>query len=783
MAEVRCPLCGKSNPETLDFCQFCNARLKLLVAPSPDDQPIRPGEEPVKKSTTEFEKVRRPPEEPIVPGQEPVRKSTGELEQALPAWLRALRGKKEESAPPKPAEPPSDEGLPVAPEIPSAPEPEEKKLPDWLAQFEAETKAEDEEIPKWLASIRGEVSEEMEIPPTEEAPTSEQSADWLSRFEEKPATEPTPPVPTAEPEARLEEATPDWLKRIHEAGAAAPTEEVTPPAFTAEPQAEAGETIPAWMAKLQTEAATRAEEPAAAEPAEAVSDWLAKLKAEAAEAEFAQPTTSEESFPDWLQAHAEEAASAKAEPAAEEPAEAAPAPAVPAEPIPDWLTEVEKTATPSAGLPAFILEKESASSGEEAEAAFSMETPEWLSTLRPEEIEEGEVPAVAPEAEEALETLEPAALPSWVQAMRPVEAIVAETPPAEEYLEGAAEGHGPLAGLRGVLPAGPGLGKIRKPPAYSVKLQVTENQRNYATVLERLVASGTEARPATASSGVLSVSILRWMITLILMLAVGLPILANRQFVPPAAGYPPEMVAARDLVNRLSANAPVLVVFDYEPALSGELEAAAAPLIRELLLKGARLTILSTSPTGPILAERFLQTTQAEHHYQSGQQYINLGYLAGGAAGVLDFAAHPQRAAPETIEGQAAWQLPPLQGIQRLSDFDATIVITENPDTGRIWIEQAGPYLEENPILMVVSAQAEPMIRPYFDSGQVKGLITGLAGGMAYEKAAAHPGLARTYWDAYSAGLFAAVIMMIIGGAWNAVTALQSHHTRHEEEA
>ena len=31
MAEIRCPMCGKPNPEELDICQFCEARLRPLI--------------------------------------------------------------------------------------------------------------------------------------------------------------------------------------------------------------------------------------------------------------------------------------------------------------------------------------------------------------------------------------------------------------------------------------------------------------------------------------------------------------------------------------------------------------------------------------------------------------------------------------------------------------------------------------------------------------------------------------------------------------------------------
>ena len=56
--------------------------------------------------------------------------------------------------------------------------------------------------------------------------------------------------------------------------------------------------------------------------------------------------------------------------------------------------------------------------------------------------------------------------------------------------------------------------------------------------------------------------------------------------------------------------------------------------------------------------------------------------------------------------------------------------------------KRLGKRSSGKPMLMVISAQAEPMIRPYYDSGQLQGLVTGLAGGKAYEEIINRPGAA-----------------------------------------
>jgi hypothetical protein len=356
--------------------------------------------------------------------------------------------------------------------------------------------------------------------------------------------------------------------------------------------------------------------------------------------------------------------------------------------------------------------------------------------------------------------------------MRPLESVVDEAKTISLQDDQLVEKSGPLAGLVGVLPSGPGLGLLSKPPAYSSKLQITEGQQRYVSYFDRLVAG--EAQPRSIKTARLKSNRLwRWVITFILVLAVGLPLLSDTHITPATSITTTDQGATSALIEALPQDAPVLLAFDYEPALSGELEAAAAPLVDRLQSKGARLTLVSTSPTGPALAERFLKTALLvnSHQYLSGEQYINLGYLAGGPAGISYFASAPAAAMPFTVNGVPAWGTPPWQDIHFLSDFAAVFILTDNADTGRNWIEQSGQYLGKAPMVMVISAQAAPMVQPYFDSGQLKGLISGLPDAKTLEQGYNRPGLAYHYWDSFSIGMLVAEILIVIGAAWNALVA------------
>ncbi len=831
MAEARCPVCNTPNPENQENCLVCGARLRVTTEPLP----------------------------PIRAGQEPTPKSTSELERTLPGWLRDLRsGGGEQQPSPTPVDPPQasqptqstpDDLLAgLSGDLFTAPS-EEAPAPDFLSGLSGAAGEEEEEAPDWLKALQGSL-------PADTAPATDQPAqgglsDWF-QAEQEPETEGNGFIEslaqeTPAPHEETSEEVADWLRSLDTQAPSAPRS-ATPAQEAGVPSSQDGES-PDWLSELGGEAIPFAfVEPAAATgpdeapPAE-TPDWLSAPGAEAEtpglegfafpaeEAPPAAPQTpaSETDLPDWVTAQDEAIFPVSQEPPTQPmpessldgldwlkgmgvPAESQPqdpgtfdpndlpawlstqeAPARATAETPDWLSggsleEAPLTAPPKAlaeeGVPPAqpppaqaFLEDDSLPEIASAAEPFSMEMPDWLSGITPAEKPQ---PRQREAEDQGAPTLSPGELPSWVQSMRPVESILSDSESAEE--EGTLEQKGPLAGLRNVLPlAATGFG-IRKPPAYANKLSLDETQQAGASLLESIMAAETTARPAKALQRVTSARLLRWLIALVLIVAVAVPSLLNTQFAPSNTLLPPETLAAANQVGALQAGAPVLVVLDYEPGLSGELEAAAAPVIDHLMIQGMRLAFISTSPAGPLLTERLLGKFQGIHGYQPNQQYVNLGYLPGGPAGIAAFAAAPSAVVRYTITSAPAWETSALAGVSSFSDFAAVLVVTDSVDAGRAWIEQSGPALGQAPLLMAISAQAEPIIRPYYDAGQVSGLVTGLVGGAAYEQVIGKTGLGRQYWDALSASFLAAEVFIVAGSVWGLFAALRTRRKKQEND-
>ena len=841
MAEVRCPMCGKLNPADLDVCQYCQARLTPLHVTPSEAEPGTASQPP---------RSEKPGDEESVPewlSSLRLEEETNELDESeaggeLPDWLQSPESE-------NPAEQPAEEGgeLPdwltdlrqqgkgaieeeslqdqEAEEAESSWEEPEAEAQDWLADIrndgepspsleESEQEKPDltDEEPDWLQRIRSRAQDEPESPPAKEQEEEDQSAAWSASFR------------TQEAEAGQEEEVatpaepgeiPDWLSELGD------EQDAEPPANDQGWPTEEEQPVEKAPPKTGTPADLPSAAPFDTGTLRALNSEEGELEVPAWMARFSRETggaskVAEEETP----AGDEETAPKPEAEAASEEAEAQGVEDENANPEFDWLTDIQQAAlheppeeekpllfTSSGAISPFTLEEEagetdeaqgadeageiSDASLESASPPVSAEIPDWLAEVAPRESGVGLSDETEQEAEtgEAAgrEEIAPAELPSWREAMRPVEFAASKPPPVEEGSD-RVESVGPLAGLRGVLPAEPDVSRAGKLAGYSIKLKVTDAQQTHASLLEILVKGESQARPLPQRSVISPQHLLRLAITIVLIVATILPMLMDWPQVSPPA-FPPEVGAVNHLINNLQAGAPVLIAVDYEPGWSGEMDATAAGVIQHLQLRGAYPALISTVPTGPAQAEHLLAVVGQGPGvtWQAGQNYTNLGFIPGGAAGLLSFAQSPQKIVPAYSEtGTSAWDEGPLAKVQSISDFALAIVITQNPDTARTWIEQVGPYLgDKTPLLMLLSAQAEPLVRPYYQEfqQQVQGMVIGLVGGASYENLNGRPLLAQTYWNAFNLVVPVAVVIIFLGALINASLAAAGRRkasTRHE---
>jgi hypothetical protein len=411
---------------------------------------------------------------------------------------------------------------------------------------------------------------------------------------------------------------------------------------------------------------------------------------------------------------------------------------------------------------------------QDVNSIFSENLPDWLSNPEPDRQQVEDIGINA----EGGDALSPADLPSWVQAMRPVEAVIAtETPGADDL---PAEREGPLAGLKGVIPAMT-FGALRRPQPIPLKLQATTEQQASAAILEQLLQGETTPRPLVSAPEVGSQQRLRWLIAGLLLFVLVAVIFSGTQIMPVPPALSPAAGQVSTAVNNIADNAPVLLILDYEPSLAGEMEAVSGPVLDQLVrMHDPYLSFVTTSPSGNALLERLLRDTGLQKPdgtpYVAGQNYGNMGYLPGGTSGVQAFLQSPQSVFANS---------PVLD----TSEYAAIFLLTDRAESGRVWVEQmqtmkqSDPAFAAQPLLALASAQAGPMLQPYVYSAQITGMVSGLPNAASYEfQNGNRPGTARAYWDAFGVGMMMAVFLIVIGSLWSVYAGVRARRGEVAEE-
>jgi hypothetical protein len=395
------------------------------------------------------------------------------------------------------------------------------------------------------------------------------------------------------------------------------------------------------------------------------------------------------------------------------------------------------------------------------------EIPNWLQDLG-KDVEDELI-----DEEDELPTLAKAILPPWLEAMRPIETFRAppeielELEEEEEIIEAA----GPLAGLKGVLLAEPVVAMPRSPIAAVGTLDISDRDLNQADILQQMVEE-EEREEAEYEVKRVHFPVLRWICAALLVLAVLIPtVLGGPTFGSPARA-PRDFSPLLELIQSIPTGKPVLLVFDYEPSYSPEMDAVAGALVENLFAHDQMMVTLSTKPSGPMLADRMMRRAGQVHQAINGVDYIHLGYLSGGPTALQLLAGSPTEALaqgfniPEEFEGETVWDSPILTNIDQLTDFSMVAIITSGTESARNWVEQVHPQLGDIPLVMVLSAGTEPIIRPYLEAEdpQVDGILSGLPSAMIYEERV--NGLladAAQRWNGYGMGLVVAMLVLLAG--------------------
>lgn len=208
----------------------------------------------------------------------------------------------------------------------------------------------------------------------------------------------------------------------------------------------------------------------------------------------------------------------------------------------------------------------------------------------------------------------------------------------------------------------------------------------------------------------------------------------------------------------------VVLSGDFDPASGPELLPMMNSAIRHLFRKNCRIIALELWPGGPPLVDAALHKIGDELGKKSGTDYVNLGYKSGNEVVMLSFGNSFSRTFPADYSGTPVSQLPLMKAADNFDGTALLVNISAGYPGTKEWVQQAQGRFHMKMVSGSTAVQA-PEIYPYLQSGQVLGLLGGMAGAAEYEKSIGVPGPATKGMDAQSSAHVFVIFLILLGNA------------------
>ena len=237
----------------------------------------------------------------------------------------------------------------------------------------------------------------------------------------------------------------------------------------------------------------------------------------------------------------------------------------------------------------------------------------------------------------------------------------------------------------------------------------------------------------------------------------------------------PMTKAAFNTVESLKAGDVVFVSLDLDPASIPELEPFYRATILQLKRKNVKLVIATVWYAAPPLVERWIRDTidqpidpkgefgPPDRAYKKNVDYVYLGFREGKQAVIAALGADLRKTYDErAADGTALEAIPMMQGIKQLKDFDLLVLVSAGFPGAKEYVQYVGTRYKL-PMVAACTAVSTTDLSPYFQAGQLLGLVGGLTAVAEYETLVGRPGTALQGSDVLNVGHGVVILAIILG--------------------
>lgn len=196
-----------------------------------------------------------------------------------------------------------------------------------------------------------------------------------------------------------------------------------------------------------------------------------------------------------------------------------------------------------------------------------------------------------------------------------------------------------------------------------------------------------------------------------------------------------------DYVSSLDSTDYILMSFDYDPNALAELEPMAYAILEQCFAQHVKVIAVTLAQYGVGMAERSLlqvvDSTRIYHHWtpQYGKDYVFLGYRPYYAIVILSMGRNFRIPFPEDYYGTTLDSIPMMRGINNYDNVRCVIDFTGS-NVADAWVAYGNGAYGVKLAMGMTGVQAADYY-PYYQSGQMFGIMGGMKGAAEYEYLAA----------------------------------------------
>ena len=232
--------------------------------------------------------------------------------------------------------------------------------------------------------------------------------------------------------------------------------------------------------------------------------------------------------------------------------------------------------------------------------------------------------------------------------------------------------------------------------------------------------------------------------------------------------------AYHDTIAALPAGSTVLMSCDFDPASQPELEPMTRTTLRQLFAKHCKVVVVVVFQGGARFVDTIVQDVARERHQRDGVDFVNLGYKAGDEAVLVLMGQSIPKTFPRDHNGRDVTRLPIMREVRNYASFALLVSISAGYPGTKEYVQQVQGRFHI-PMVAGVTAVFAPTLYPYLQTGQLRGLMGGMAGAAEYEELRYERGMASRGMDAQSLAHMFIALCIVLGNL--------AHHEKKRREA